>query len=130
MSRLVVPERRIRLLVPLAVLAAAPLTLYVTRPGLPAALGLLVLSGLGGSYQLIANATFMQSVPPAARGQAFGLAAAGLVAGQGLGFTLAGAAAEAVSPAFVVAGAGLLGMLLAVPFFDLGRQFVAPPAPA
>ena len=130
LSRLVPPRRRARLMVPLAALASAPLLGYVARPTLPVALGLLAVSGLGGSYQLVANATFMQTVPVAVRGQAFALATAGLFAGQGLGFAVAGALAEVVSPALVVAGAGLLGVLLVIPLRDVGRRFpvAAPPA--
>lgn len=121
-TRLIAPERRLRLLVPLAALSLAPLLGYAARPGLPLVLVLLVLSGLGGSYQLIANATFMQLVPGTSRGQVFGLASAGLVAGQGLGLAAAGAVAEILSPAYVVAGAGLVGLLLVIPLARIGRQ--------
>lgn len=121
-TRLVAPDRRLRLLVPLAALSLAPLLGYAARPGLPVVLVLLVLSGLGGSYQLIANTTFMQLVPAASRGQAFGLAAAGLVAGQGLGLAAAGAVAEVVSPAYAVAGAALIGLLLMVPLARVGQS--------
>lgn len=119
-SRLVAPDVRPRLLVPLAALSLAPLLAYAAKPDLPYVLAILVVSGLGGSYQLIANTTFMRLVPAQSRGQAFGLAAAGLVAGQGLGLAAAGAVAEVVSPAYVVAGAGLLGLLLVVPLAQAG----------
>jgi hypothetical protein len=51
----------------------------------------------------------MTSAPAAQRGQAFGLAMSGIFAGQGIAFVLAGAAAQVISPPFVVAIAGGLG---------------------
>lgn len=118
-TRFVPPDRRIRLLVPLAALSLAPLLGCAAGPGLPVVLATLVLSGLGGSYQLIAGTTVMRLVPAASRGQAFGLSAGGLVAGQGLGLAAAGAVAGLTSPATVTAGAGLLGLILLA---LLGRQ--------
>lgn len=109
-TRLVAPDRRLRLLVPLAVLSLAPLLGYGVTPGMPFVLALLVLSGLGGSYQLIANTRFMQLVPASSRGQGLGLAAAG-------------AAAEVMSPAYVVAAAGLSGLVLMIPLAGVGRHF-------
>jgi hypothetical protein len=54
-------------------------------------------------YQLAANTAFVERVPGDRRAQAFGFANAGLVAGQGAAFALAGAAAEAVPPSTVIA---------------------------
>jgi MFS family permease len=130
LSRLVPPAGRLRLLVPLAALSSAPLIGYALSPPLPVILGLLIASGLGGSYQLIANTSFMQLAPAHIRGQAFGLAAAGLVAGQGLGLAAAGAAAELVAPASVVAGAGLVGLLLVIPFISVSRSLSVTTAPS
>jgi predicted MFS family arabinose efflux permease len=116
-TRFVPPDRRLRLLVPLAVLTCAPLLAYAALPPLPVILAVLVVSGMGSSYQLIANATFMQLVPSASRGQAFSLAAAGLVAGQGLGLAAAGALTELLSPEHVVAVSALLGLILIFPLW-------------
>ena len=129
-TRLVPPAGRPRLLVPLAALSSAPLLGYALSPPLPVVLGLLVASGLGGSYQLIANTTFMQLVPAHLRGQAFGLAAAGLVAGQGLGLAAAGALAGFFAPSSVIAGAGLVGLLLVIPFIPASRSLLVAPAPS
>ncbi len=129
LSRLVPPARRLVLLVPLCVVSCAPLILCALQPSLEVTLVLLALSGLGASYQLVANAVFMQTVPQKWRGQAFGLASAGLVAGQGISLVLAGAIAEFISPPLVVAGAGLLGTVVALGFAGIGRR-LASPAPA
>lgn len=129
LSRFVRPARRLALLVPLCVVSCAPLILCALQPSLEVTLVLLALSGLGASYQLVANAAFMQTVPQMWRGQAFGLASAGLVAGQGISLVLAGAIAEFISPPLVVAGAGVLGTVVALGFAGIGRR-LASPAPA
>lgn len=127
-TRLVPPAGRLQLLIPMAALSSAPLVGYALSPPLPVILVLLLISGLGGSYQLIANTTFMQLVPDRVRGQAFGLAAAGLVAGQGVGLAAAGALAGLFSPASVIAGAGVVGLLLVLPFINVSRSLMATPA--
>ena len=114
LSRLVAPARRLEIMTPLAVLSGLPLLLFAAHPRLPVALAILVLSGIGASYNLPANAAFVQAVPAEQRGQAFGLAAAGLVAGQGLSIALAGAIADHVGPAVVIAAAGAAGAGLAL----------------
>jgi MFS family permease len=116
---------------PLAVLASVPLLFFAVTPSVPLAVALLIVSGIGTSYNLPANAAFMQAVPAERRGQAFGLVAAGLVAGQGVSIALAGALAEAVgSPAAVITAAGVLGMAGALALSGAGRRFLAAPAPA
>jgi MFS family permease len=116
--RLLTPPRRLRVMGPLAVATCAVLTLFLAHPPLPAALAILAASGACGVYQIAANAAFMQRVPTARRGQAFGLAMSGIFAGQGVAFILAGAAAQVISPPVVVAIAGgfgaAAGMALAV----------------
>jgi MFS family permease len=107
--RLVAPPQRLRLMGPLAVATCALLILCLARPPLPAVLVILAVSGACGVYQITANSTFMTSAPAAQRGQAFGLAMSGIFAGQGIAFVLAGAAAQVISPPFVVAIAGGLG---------------------
>jgi hypothetical protein len=64
-------------------------------------------------YQIAANTAFVERLPNESRAQAFGLANAGLVVGQGLAFAVAGAAAEVVPPSTVIALSGGLGALLA-----------------
>jgi predicted MFS family arabinose efflux permease len=110
-GRLVRPARRVRLMYPLAVLGAVPLVFVLLRPDLPVSLGLFVLTGLASSYQIAANTMFARNVPPNARARAFGIAMAGMSAGQALAIVLAGAAAQFLAPTVVVAGAGVLGVL-------------------
>jgi MFS family permease len=114
LSRFVPRPRRRGLLLPLAALAGVAMLACAADPPLWGVLAALALSGVGCAYQLVANFEFMQAVPNAARGQAFGLAVTGLVAGQGLGLLAGGAAAEHLAPHFVVAAAGALGLLLLV----------------
>jgi hypothetical protein len=52
-------------------------------------------------------------VPDADRARAFGLAQSGLLAVQGLGILIGGAAAQAIGPHLVVGLAGLLGLTCA-----------------
>jgi MFS family permease len=131
LTRLVPPARRLSLMVPLAALALGPLVLIALRPSLEISIALLVVAGLGASYQLVSNATFVQSVAPARRGQAFGLATAGLFVGQGLGIVVAGAIAEKFPPSAVIAGAGVLGLLTLAAVSGAGRRvFASYPSPA
>jgi MFS family permease len=107
--RLVAPERRLRMMGPLAVGACAALLLCLAHPGLVPSLVIFAVSGAFGVYQIPANAAFVIRVPKERRGQAFGLANSGIMAGQGAAFLAAGAAAQVISPAVVVAIAGTIG---------------------
>jgi predicted MFS family arabinose efflux permease len=110
-SRMLRPQTRLRLMCPLAVCACALLTLCVIRPGIPVSLAIFAASGAAGVYQIAANTAFVTEVPADRRGQAFGVANAGLIALQGAAFVLAGAAAQAIGPALVIAAAGGLGTI-------------------
>ncbi len=113
LTRLVSPETRRRWMGPMAVLACVPLVASAFGPGLMATAALWALSGVFSSFQIPANAAFMQAVPDAQRGQVFGLAVTALGTAQGVGIVLGGLAAELWSPATVVAGAGALGVIAA-----------------
>ena len=112
-SRLVSPERRLRWMGAVAALAPAVLVLFAFRPPLPAALAILVVSGIFDCYQLAANAAFVRAAPAAQRGQAFGIAQAGMSLGQGAAMVLAGAAAERFAPSLVIAVGGAIGLVVA-----------------
>lgn len=107
LTRFVAPHRRRKLLVPLA---GAPLLLCALQPPLPVVLAALAASGFGNSYQVIAQAAFMQAVPDRHRAQSFGLVSTGLAAGQGLGLLAGGITAEHLGPPLTVAAAGTLGL--------------------
>lgn len=116
LGRWVGPERRRQLIGPLAVLAVVPLLGYALRPGLAAAIGLLLVSGAAAAYQVTASATFMRIVPDTGRGQAFGLAGSGLIAVQGVGLVAGGVLVAVIgSVAATVAVAGAAGTLAAIP---------------
>lgn len=123
-GRLAGDEQRLSLMRPLAMLAALPLCACALRPGLVASLVLWSLCGVGTAYNVAANAEFVQGLPNARRGQAIALAMTGIVTGQGLAVLLAGLAASAVQPAYVVAGSGALGVAAVT---ALGLSWLRPP---
>ena len=110
LGRFVKPSARLRMMGWLAILACAPLIGSAARPPLAVVLALWILSGIGSGYQLAAAAAFVQSVPDSGRALAFGLAQSGLLASQGLGIIVGGAAAQVLGPEPVVALAGLAGL--------------------
>jgi MFS family permease len=130
LSRMVRPATRLELMGWLAVVSCLPLLFFITTPPLPVAVGLLVVSGIGTTYNLPANAAFMQALPAERRGQAFGLVSAGLVAGQGISIAVAGACAEVTSPGLVICVAGALGVAGALSLSGAGRRFLSSPSPA
>jgi MFS family permease len=113
LGRLSRPDERLRMIGVLAMLSCAPLVASLLRPPLPLLLLLLVVAGAGGAYQLAAARAFVAALPNGQRGRAFGVAQSGLLAAQGLGILLAGAAARWLSPPTVVAIAGALGVVAA-----------------
>ena len=125
-SRFVGPRRRIDLMGPLAVLTCATLVLTALRPGLAASLVIFSLSSVFGTYQLAANTAFVIRVPNERRAQAFGIASMGVIVGQGAAFVAAGAAAEVLTPAAVIAIGGALGTVVAL-ILMLRWRHVSPP---
>jgi MFS family permease len=103
------PDLRQRMTTPLAFGACAILTAAALRPGLAGILVILLASGLCDSYQVGANAAFVAAVPDERRGQAFGLAIAGMQLGQGAAMVLAGAVASHAGPWLAVTVAGAVG---------------------
>ncbi|MFI6795280.1 MFS transporter [Streptosporangium canum] len=112
-SRYVNPSKRLRAMGWMAMLTCAPLILCALEPPLAVVLVLWFVSGIGGAYQLAANAAFVQCVPAERRGLAFGLVQSGLLASQGVGILIGGAAADVLNPAHVVAMAGAAGLSVA-----------------
>jgi MFS family permease len=108
-TMLVGPDARQRMTVPLAFGACAILTAAALRPGLAGILVILLASGLCDSYQVGANAAFVAAVPDERRGQAFGLAIAGMQLGQGAAMILAGVIASQADPWLAVAVSGAIG---------------------
>jgi MFS family permease len=99
----------------MAVLCGVPLMACALRPGSLFLVGLLwAASGLFAAYNVAAGTVFISSVPDAHRAQAFGLAQPLIQVAQGVGFLLAGVAADYFSPLIVIAVAGGMGSVLAL----------------
>jgi MFS family permease len=108
------PLTRLRWMGPMAFCACAVLTATLLRPGLAVSMAIFAVSGAFATYQIAANTAFVERVPNEQRAQAFGLANAGLIVGQGVAFLVAGAAVEVVPPSTVVALGGGLGAIAAI----------------
>jgi len=106
-GRFAAPRTRERLVVPLVALLGLPLVALGFAVPLPAALGLLLLSGAGFAYTLGLQRAFLDALPEAMRGQGFGLLSSGLMTAQGLGPAVFGALAlvTGVPAAMALAGA-------------------------
>ena len=123
------PRLRERLVVPLMLLsvagiagAGATVGLADGATGTAWTVALLALSGMSTAWLIPLNVAFVQAVPPALRGRAFGVATAGMAAVQGLGALAAGAAADVVPAGTVVLVTGLVGLpLVVVPLLGLLR---------
>jgi len=141
-ARALTQQRREQLVPALVVLSLVPLVLagLVTVWGAPgqggyaAVVALLFIAGLGAAWTIPLNVAFVQAVPSAYRGRAFGVAVSGLYGVQGIGVLAAGAAAEGVTAGVVVAAAGALGLLaVASPLLGYVRtqgHVAAAPPPA
>ena len=125
-SRFVRARQRLALMGPLAVLTCAALVPTVLHPGLAVSLVIFSLSATFGAYQIAANTAFVVRVPDERRAQAFGLANMGVVVGQGAAFVAAGAAADFISPAAVIAICGATGAVIAFALTIRWRH-VSPP---
>jgi MFS family permease len=128
LTRVLSPEVRDRLLVPMAVLSTAALVPALLSPPLPVVLALFTTMGLGAAFAAPLNAVFARRVAPAYRARAMGVAISGLMAVQGLGFLVTGALLDAGLRAPAVTGlSGLLGTATVV---ALGLSWRRPaPAP-
>ena len=107
------PLTRLRWMGPMAVLSCGILAVTILRLNLVGSMALFAVSNSLAMYQIAANTAFVERIPNEKRGQAFGLANAGLVVGQGVAFAVAGAAAEVVPPSTVVALSGGIGAVIA-----------------
>jgi MFS family permease len=123
LARVVAPARRDRLVPALVLLSLLPVLLAgVVAAWAPPGettfgivLACMFVAGLGSSWTIPLNVTFVQEVPRAYRGRAIGVAVSGLYGVQGLGALGAGLAAEGLAPSAVVALIGGLGVLAVLP---------------
>ncbi|NUO60148.1 MAG: MFS transporter [Hamadaea sp.] len=105
-GRFVAPRTRERLAAPLVVLLGLPLALLGFAVPVPAAAALLFLSGAGFAYTLGLQRSFVDALPEAMRGQAFGVLGSGMMTAQGLGPAVFGSIALATGATAAVALAG------------------------
>jgi MFS family permease len=136
-ARLVSPERREQLVVPLVVFSLAPilaagLVAVLAPPGqltFALVVALLFVSGLGASWLIPLNVSFVKAVPSAFRGRAFGVAVSGLYGVQAIGALLAGLGAEGVSASAVLGLSGGIGLLAVAPALIAYRRTAGHMAP-
>jgi hypothetical protein len=122
-ARAVTQRRRERLVPGLVLLSLAPILLAGlvaswAGPGRDSYLlvvALMFVAGLGAAWVIPLNVAFVQAVPQAYRGRAFGVAVSGLYGVQGIGVLAAGLAAEGVPPAGVVTLVGGIGLVAVLP---------------
>lgn len=109
--RFLTPARQRRLVGPAASACFVPYLAFALHPPIPLALALLAVSGSCGMYSLGLDARLRDAAPPHLFARTMALNTAGLMTLQGIGFALAGAAAQAVGPALAITTAGALGLV-------------------
>jgi predicted MFS family arabinose efflux permease len=109
LTRLIDPERRLRLVLPLAFTACAIQTVLWTRPVPAIVVTVFFMAGLSGVYSSILNPLFVRAVDPEFRGRAMGVAVAGINLAQGAAAVTAGILARDVGPADALGWYGLVG---------------------
>jgi predicted MFS family arabinose efflux permease len=109
-GRFLRPSLRTRLVAPLIGLLGIPLILLALDPPPTASVVALGFGGIGFSYMLGLQQAFLDAVPPANRGQAFGLLSTGLMTLQGLGPLAFGVIGQlaGIGPAMSIAGLAAL----------------------
>lgn len=106
------PMRQVQLLLPLAVATCLPLLVTSVSPPWQVALGLWFVSGLGQGFLLPLIGTVNLVAPAQFRGRVNGLAGAGFSLASASSFLLAGAVADATSPAVAVTAAAVVGLAI------------------
>lgn len=111
-----VPARwRAHLIGVLAVAAGVPLLFTALVPAVPVALVLFGVSGMASTaYVMQAQASFVRATSTAIRGRAIGVAASGIVAGQGVAVLAGGLLADLWTPSTAIAVCGAAGVVVAL----------------
>lgn len=129
-SRWLSASTRTALLGPLAAVAGLPLLACAATPGLPLTCLLWALSGASTAYQVQVVTEFVGTIDPSIRGQGISIAAAGLLAAQGVGLLAGGLITQVATPATAVATAGgaatVLGSALALARRRQHKQLLPP----
>jgi hypothetical protein len=108
-ARLLPTRRQRRVVVVAALVAFAPLAAFAALPDLAAALGLLVVSGLGSAWSAGIDGLLVEAAPEQLRSRALAVGSAGLMFTQGVGFAFWGLAGQFVPLVLVIPGAAVLG---------------------
>ncbi|MEV7680061.1 MFS transporter [Streptomyces sp. NPDC088341] len=112
-GRFVRPATRERLVPALVVVLGLPLAGFALNPPWVVCAVLLLVTGTGFAYALGLQRPFLDAVPEARRGQAFGLLSAGLMSVQGVGPAVFGTVAEFTNVGMAMALAGLATVCVA-----------------
>lgn len=124
------PRRRLALLGPMAVGSSLILLPTGWAPGLAVTVVLWTLSGVLSAHDIVAQSTYVRLAPAESRGQAIGVAVAGLRAAQGLAIVAAGLLAQLADAAVIVGAAAAAGtMVTAVAVHRWRRAVSASPVP-
>jgi MFS family permease len=109
LTRLIAPERRLRLVLPLAFVASAVQTVLWTHPAAVLIVPVFFVVGLCGVYSTILNPRFVRAVDPEFRGRAMGVAVAGINLAQGIAAVTAGLLARRFGAVDALGGYALVG---------------------
>ncbi|MDJ0341214.1 MFS transporter [Streptomyces sp. H10-C2] len=112
-GRFVRPATRERLVATLVAVLGLPLVGFVLNPPWAVCAVLLLITGTGFAYGLGLQRAFLDAVPEAGRGQAFGLLTSGMMTVQGVGPAVFGVVAELASVGAAMALAGLATVCVA-----------------
>lgn len=118
--------RRPHLLLPVALVTGVALLGYAAHPAVAVAAGLNLVGALGGAIGQWVDGSLIDELDEAVRGRLFALQGGLLMAVQGAGIAVAGAAAELVAPHHVLAVAGALSLLAAYVLLRDVRPAAAP----
>jgi predicted MFS family arabinose efflux permease len=113
-GRFVPPAARERLSRWFALLLGVPMLVFPLRPGLAVAALLFAVAAAGFAYQLGLARRFLDALPEARRGQAFGLTSTGMMTAQGLAAAAAGALSEVTGPAVAMTLSGVASLAATV----------------
>jgi MFS family permease len=105
------PDRQKRLIAPIAAAGFVPYVLFVGKPSVEVAIPLLALAGTGAAYFLGLDGLIRDVAPRSLFARTMAISQAGTMTIQGLGFAAAGALAEWLHPATVIACAGVCGIV-------------------
>jgi predicted MFS family arabinose efflux permease len=129
LTRFVNDATRARWLGPLAVATCAMLLPTAFVPGVAVSVVLWTLVGVLSAHDMITNVEYVNATPDHQRGQLIGLAQAALRGAQGIGILVAGAFAQVLDPARVIALTALVGVIAAIMAARAWQRASASPPP-